>query len=131
MALASGGLATYCCPRGPHRRATVAGLRLVGGTVRSSQDAKAILSHRCRRSKQYLRDVSAPAANHNRMPEAIIGAVHEQPAHAALAQLGEGDFGRAVGHGPDHSADQATSEAATSCCPLNRPVRSIRLSGAM
>ena|SRR6516164_9638800 len=39
MAHASGGLATYCCPCGPHRRATVAGLGLVGGTVRSSQDA--------------------------------------------------------------------------------------------
>ena len=38
--LASGGLATYCCPCGPHRRATVAGLGLVGGTVRSSQDAR-------------------------------------------------------------------------------------------
>src|SRR6516164_6828382 len=36
------GLATYCCPCGPHRRATVAGLRLVGGTVRSSQDASAV-----------------------------------------------------------------------------------------
>src|SRR6516164_7040687 len=52
MAHASGGLATYCCPCGPHRRATVAGLRLVGGTVRSSQDAKTILSHRCLISKQ-------------------------------------------------------------------------------
>ena len=30
-----------------------------------------------------------------------------------------------------HSADQGTSEAATSCCALNRPVRSVRLSGAM
>src|SRR6516162_1810184 len=45
MAHASGGLATYCCPRGPHRRATVAGLRLVGGTVRSSQDANLLISH--------------------------------------------------------------------------------------
>src|SRR6188474_2817689 len=42
---ASGGLATYCCPCGPHRRATVAGLRLVGGTVRSSQDASSHLEH--------------------------------------------------------------------------------------
>jgi hypothetical protein len=42
---ASGGLATYCCPRGPHRRATVAGLGLVGGTVRSSQDANLLISH--------------------------------------------------------------------------------------
>jgi hypothetical protein len=40
---ASGGLATYCCPRGPHRRATVAGLRLVGGAVRPSQDANSHL----------------------------------------------------------------------------------------
>src|SRR6516165_1019914 len=45
MAHASGGLATYCCPCGPHRRATVAGLRLVGGTVRSSQDADRSISH--------------------------------------------------------------------------------------
>ena len=42
---ASGGLATYCCLCGPHRRATVAGLRLVGGTVRSSQDASSHLEH--------------------------------------------------------------------------------------
>ena len=35
-----GGPATYCCPCGPHRRATVAGPRLVGGAVRPSQDAK-------------------------------------------------------------------------------------------
>jgi hypothetical protein len=28
------GPSTYCCPCGPHRRATVAGLGLVGGTVR-------------------------------------------------------------------------------------------------
>jgi hypothetical protein len=41
------------------------------------------------------------------------------------------DLGRAVGHGPNHSADQATSEAATSCCAFNRPVRSVRLSSAM
>ena len=40
----SGGLATYCCPCGPHRRATVAGLRLVGGAVRPSQDARLLLS---------------------------------------------------------------------------------------
>jgi hypothetical protein len=32
-------------PIGPHRRATVAGLRLVGGTVRSSQDASSRLEH--------------------------------------------------------------------------------------
>src|ERR1700722_5332236 len=44
MTHASGGLATYCCPCGPHRRATVAGLRLVGGTVRSSQDADLLIS---------------------------------------------------------------------------------------
>ena len=43
MAHASGGLATYCCPCGPHRRATVAGLRLVGGAVRPSQDARLLL----------------------------------------------------------------------------------------
>src|SRR6516162_7388544 len=34
------GLATYCCPCEPHRRATVAGLELVGGAVRPSQDAR-------------------------------------------------------------------------------------------
>src|SRR6188472_1155328 len=45
MSHASGGLATYCCPCGPHRRATVAGLGLVGGTVRSSQDASSHLEH--------------------------------------------------------------------------------------
>src|SRR6516225_132098 len=45
MSCASGGLATYCCPCEPHRRATVAGLRLVGGTVRSSQDADLLISH--------------------------------------------------------------------------------------
>src|SRR5262245_49444589 len=28
---ASGGLATYCCPCGPHRRATVAGLGWLAG----------------------------------------------------------------------------------------------------
>src|ERR1700733_3698895 len=44
IAHASGGLATYCCPCGPHRRATVAGLGLVGGTVRSSQDADLLIS---------------------------------------------------------------------------------------
>ena len=38
MSCASGGLATYCCPRGPHRRATVAGLRLVGGAVGPAED---------------------------------------------------------------------------------------------
>jgi len=38
-----------------------------------------------------------------------------------LAHLAEADLGRAVGHGPKHSADQATSEAANSCCALNRP----------
>src|SRR6476660_3766039 len=43
IAHASGGLATYCCPCGPHRRATVAGLRLVGGAVRPSQDARLLL----------------------------------------------------------------------------------------
>jgi len=59
MSCASGGLATYCCPCGPHRRATVAGLGLVGGTVRSSQDAKVLLSHRCLTSKQIP---SRPAA---------------------------------------------------------------------
>src|SRR6516164_4517581 len=36
---ASGGLATYCCPCGPHRRATVAGQGLVGGTCRPTLDA--------------------------------------------------------------------------------------------
>jgi hypothetical protein len=40
MSGASGGLGTDCCPRGPHRRATVAGLGLVGGTVGSSLDAR-------------------------------------------------------------------------------------------
>src|SRR5262249_45909605 len=36
---APGGLATYCCPCGPHRRCHRCRSRLVGGTVRSSQDA--------------------------------------------------------------------------------------------
>src|SRR5258705_1280344 len=45
IAYASGGLATYCCPCGPHRRATVAGLRLVGGAVRPSQDARPSCYH--------------------------------------------------------------------------------------
>src|SRR5882672_11423218 len=43
IAHASGGLATYCCPCGPHRLATVAGLRLVGGAVRPSQDARLLI----------------------------------------------------------------------------------------
>src|SRR4029077_8182724 len=50
MAHASGGLATYCCPCGPHRRATVAGLGLVGGAVRSSQDARPRLANSGKRS---------------------------------------------------------------------------------
>src|ERR1700757_1957534 len=50
MSCASGGLATYCCPCGPHRRATVAGLGLVGGTVRSSQDAAQTLANHSERS---------------------------------------------------------------------------------
>src|SRR6476646_5358994 len=47
------GLATYCCPCGPHRRATVAGLGLVGGAVRPSQDAPKTLAHQSERTIVY------------------------------------------------------------------------------
>src|SRR5258708_37302478 len=43
IAHASGGLTTYCCPCGPHRRATVAGLRLLGGAARALSGCKALL----------------------------------------------------------------------------------------
>src|SRR3954467_14206164 len=43
IAHASGGLATYCCPCGPHRRCHRCRSRLVGGAGRPSQDAKLLV----------------------------------------------------------------------------------------
>ena len=54
----------------------------------------------------------AAPSDRNRVAAMVVRAI-DQVANAGVAHFAEADLGRAVRHGPKHSADQATSEAAT------------------
>jgi hypothetical protein len=56
------------------------------------------------------------AADRARTAAAIVGAIDQHAANAHVAHFAEGDLLRAVGHGPNHSADQDEGEAASRNC---------------
>ena len=55
----------------------------------------------------------AAPSDRNRVAAMVVRAIDQDAANAGVAHFAEADLGRAVRHGPKHSADQATSEAAT------------------